>query len=80
MSQRAEVLDLVDRLRDQGRGVVVISHDMKDVQKVADRIAVLRLGSKVAEFARDDYTASDLVSAMTGAHETTRDDRTAGRR
>ena len=50
VSQRAEVLDLVGRLREQGRGVVVISHDMKDVQKVADRIVALRLGSKVAEF------------------------------
>ena len=74
VSQRAEVLDLVGRLREQGRGVVVISHDMKDVQKVADRIVVLRLGSKVAEFDRDGYTPSDLVSAMTGAHETTVDD------
>jgi D-xylose transport system ATP-binding protein len=73
VSQRAEVLDLVGRLRDQGRGVVVISHDMKDVQKVADRIVVLRLGSKVAEFARNAYTGADLVSAMTGAHEASTD-------
>ncbi|MBD3782515.1 MAG: sugar ABC transporter ATP-binding protein [Micrococcales bacterium] len=69
VSQRGEVLDLVDRLREQGRGVVVISHDIKDVQRVADRIVALRLGSKVAEFARDGYAASDLVGAMTGAHE-----------
>ena len=59
VSQRAEVLDLVGRLREQGRGVVVISHDMKDVQKVADRIVALRLGSKVAEFDPDGYTPSE---------------------
>jgi D-xylose transport system ATP-binding protein len=47
---------------------------MKDVQKVADRIVALRLGSKVAEFDRHGYTPSDLVSAMTGAHETTVDE------
>ena len=63
------MLDLVDRLREQGRGVVVISHDMKDVRQVADRIVALRLGAKVAEFERDGYTPSDLVGAMTGAHE-----------
>ncbi|GIF63182.1 ABC transporter ATP-binding protein [Asanoa ishikariensis] len=71
VSQRGEVLDLIDRLRDQGRAVVVISHDMKDVRRVADRIVVLRLGSKVAEFARGGYTPADLVGAMTGAHEST---------
>ncbi|GIF23219.1 D-xylose transport system ATP-binding protein [Actinoplanes tereljensis] len=69
VSQRAEVLDLIHRLRDQGRGVVVVSHDMKDVRQVADRIVVLRLGTKVAEFRRGEYSMSDLVSAMTGAHE-----------
>jgi D-xylose transport system ATP-binding protein len=69
VSQRAEVLDLIRGLREQGRGVVVVSHDMKDVRQVADRVVVLRLGSKAAEFRRDEYTMSDLVSAMTGAHE-----------
>jgi D-xylose transport system ATP-binding protein len=69
VSQRAEVLDLIHRLRDQGRGVVVISHDMKDVRQVADRVVVLRLGSKVTEFRRGEYSPSDLVGAMTGAHE-----------
>jgi D-xylose transport system ATP-binding protein len=71
VSQRSEVLELIGRLRDHGRGVIVISHDMKDVQQIADRIVVLRLGAKVAEFARGDYTPSELVGAMTGAHETT---------
>jgi D-xylose transport system ATP-binding protein len=73
VSQRGEVLDLIHRLRDQGRGVIVISHDMKDVRQVADRVVVLRLGSKVAEFRRGAYTPSDLVSAMTGADESTND-------
>jgi D-xylose transport system ATP-binding protein len=73
VSQRGEVLDLIRGLREQGRGVVVISHDMKDVHQVADRVVVLRLGSKVAEFRRGEYTMSDLVSAMTGADEPTTD-------
>lgn len=69
VSQRGEVLDLIDRLREQGRGVVVVSHDMRDVRKIADRIVVLRLGSKVAEFARGEYTPADLLGAMTGAFQ-----------
>ncbi|WP_205471370.1 ATP-binding cassette domain-containing protein [Nocardioides sp. SYSU D00038] len=69
VTQRAEVLDLIGRLKAQDRGVLVISHDLKDVQEVADRVVVMRLGAKVAEFVRGRYTSSELVAAMTGAHE-----------
>ncbi|MEO6510485.1 MAG: ATP-binding cassette domain-containing protein [Nocardioides sp.] len=69
ISQRAEVLGLIGRLRDQGRGVLVISHDLKDVQEVADRVVVMRLGAKVAEYSRGGYSSSELVAAITGAHE-----------
>jgi D-xylose transport system ATP-binding protein len=69
VSQRTEVLDLILRLKEQDRGVLVISHDLKDVQQVADRVVVMRLGAKVAEFRRGAYTSSDLVAAITGAHE-----------
>ena len=47
--QVAEVLDLIRRLRDQGIAIVLISHRMPDVFAVADRVAVLRRGRKVAE-------------------------------
>lgn len=69
ISQRSEVLDLIVSLKRQNRAVLVISHDLKDVQQVADRIVVLRLGAKVAEFERGHYSSSDLVAAITGAHE-----------
>jgi D-xylose transport system ATP-binding protein len=69
ISQRAEVLDVIGRLKEQGRAVLVISHDLKDVQQVADRVVVLRLGRKVAELRRGQYAAGDLVSAITGALE-----------
>ncbi|QIG44862.1 sugar ABC transporter ATP-binding protein [Nocardioides anomalus] len=69
VSQRAEVLELIVRLRAQDRGVLVISHDLKDIQEVADRVVVMRLGSKVAEFRRGHYGSGDLVAAITGADE-----------
>ena len=50
-------------------GGLVISHDLRDVQEVADRVVVLRLGEKVAEFAAGNYSSQDLVGAITGAHE-----------
>jgi len=51
VAQRRQVLALIERLKAQGRGVIVISHDLGDVQHIADRVVVLRLGRKVAELA-----------------------------
>lgn len=44
VAQTAEVLNLIERVRDKGLGVIMISHNMEDVRAVADRIIVLRLG------------------------------------
>ena len=49
VAQTRQVLDLVRRLADQGRGVVLISHNMNDVMEVADRVAALYLGRIAAE-------------------------------
>jgi simple sugar transport system ATP-binding protein len=65
--QTRNVLDLIRRVRDQGLSVVLISHNMPEVLEVADRIEVLRLGERVAQFERGDVTMEDIVGAMTGA-------------
>ena len=65
--QTANVLDVIRRVRDSGVAVVLISHNMPDVLKVADRIEVLRLGRRVAVFRREEATLESLVGAMTGA-------------
>ncbi len=62
------VLELVERLKQHGVGVILISHNMQHVMQVADRIAVLFLGRKVADFEVGEQTeASELVALMTGA-------------
>jgi simple sugar transport system ATP-binding protein len=65
--QTRNVLDLIGRVRDQGLAVVLISHNMPEVFEVADRIEVLRLGTRVARFRRGDVSMEDVVGAMTGA-------------
>jgi simple sugar transport system ATP-binding protein len=65
--QTENVLNVIKRVRDNGVAVVLISHNMPDVIKVADRIEVLRLGRRVAVFRRDEATLESLVGAMTGA-------------
>ena len=55
VAQTRQVLDLVRRLADQGRGVVLISHNMNDVMEVADRVAALYLGRIAAEVKNDRH-------------------------
>jgi D-xylose transport system ATP-binding protein len=69
VAQTAEVLNLVERLRDAGHGVILVSHNMADVQAVADRIVVLRLGRNAAEFDVEEATTEQLVAAITGASD-----------
>ncbi|MGV6904156.1 ATP-binding cassette domain-containing protein [Brucella amazoniensis] len=66
VAQTAEVLDLIERVRDRGLGVIMISHNMEDVRAVADRIVVLRLGCNNGIF-YPDSSNEELVAAITGA-------------
>jgi ribose transport system ATP-binding protein len=61
-----QVLDLIVRLRDEGKGVVVISHAMDHVIEVADRAIVLRRGHKVGELVPSEDTHRDMVSLIVG--------------
>jgi D-xylose transport system ATP-binding protein len=67
VAQTAEVLNLIDRLRERGLGVILISHNIADVQAVADRISVLRLGRNNGHFRAADATNEVIISAITGA-------------
>lgn len=69
VAQTAEVLNLVERLRDNGLGVIMISHNMADVQAVADRVAVLRLGRNNGTFAVKEVTSDEVIAAITGASD-----------
>ena len=69
VQQRHQVLELMTQLRAQGRAVILVSHDLRDVQVIADRVVVLRLGRKVAEFVRGQYEPDELVAAITGSRE-----------
>jgi simple sugar transport system ATP-binding protein len=65
--QVAEVLDLIRRLKDRGIAIVLISHRMPDVFAVADRVAVLRRGRKVAEKAISQSSPEEVTGLITGA-------------
>lgn len=80
VEQTAEVLNLIERLRERGLGVIMISHNMEDVRAVADRIAVLRLGRNNGVFDAHEVSTEDLVAAITGAKDNAATRRARGER
>jgi ABC-type sugar transport system ATPase subunit len=68
VQQTELVLSLIERLRSHGVGVVLISHNMEHVLRVADRVAVMRHGRKIADLSLDGRVdGTDLVGLITGA-------------
>ena len=69
VKETKEIYQLMFRSRDTGAGVLLISHNMEDVFRVADCITVLRLGKTVAQVRREDVTSTQIVGLITGAIE-----------
>src|SRR3954452_8288638 len=69
VAQTAEVLALIDRLKDRGYGILLISHNLADIFEVADRIVVLRLGRNAGIFDAHADSREDVVAAITGASD-----------
>ena len=67
--QTEVVLELITRLRAEGIATLLVSHNMEHVLRVADRVAVLRLGRKVADLdtRQRSVTGMELVALITGA-------------
>jgi D-xylose transport system ATP-binding protein len=66
VEQSAEVLNLIEALRDRGLAVLLITHNMEDAEAVADRAVVLRLGRNNGTFSMANTTTEQLVAAITG--------------
>ncbi|MEL7975674.1 ATP-binding cassette domain-containing protein [Isoptericola sp. F-RaC21] len=66
VAQTAEVLTHIQRLRELGLGVVLISHNLNDVRAVSDRIEVLRHGRNNGSYPAT-ATHEEILAAITGA-------------
>jgi len=67
ITEQKKVLDLVRTLRDQGLGIIVISHQLHDVFSVADRLVIMRRGLKVAEKKTKETNPDEIVGLIVGA-------------
>ena len=64
--QRRQVSLLTRKLRDEGNAVVVISQDLDEVVKSADRVVVMRIGQIESILEGGKFTRDDLVAHITG--------------
>ncbi len=64
--QRELVVTYIRNLRDAGIGVLLISHNLEEVLRIADQVVVLRLGRKSIDAQVADVTHHGLVLAMSG--------------
>lgn len=60
------LLKCIDGLRKKGVAVVMITHKIEEIMRVADRVVVLRDGHAVGECNVTDVTKDDLITMMVG--------------
>lgn len=66
--ETAQVGDVLHRLRDRGKAVVLVSHDLEFVFKCSDRIQVMRLGRVAGRCITREVHPNDVVGLITGAN------------
>ncbi len=67
VAQQKQVLDLVNSLKDHGIAIILISHQMRDVFAVADRIIVMRRGMKVGDLIKKETSTEEVVNLIVGS-------------
>ncbi|WP_305004190.1 multiple monosaccharide ABC transporter ATP-binding protein [Schumannella sp. 10F1B-5-1] len=64
-----EIYGIINRLADEGKGVIVISSELPELMGICDRIYTLSEGRITAELSREDATAERLMQHMTQERE-----------
>ena len=59
-----QVRELIRQLKDEGLGIILISHDIHDVFDLADRISVMLQGKLVGTVNKDDVTMDDVLAMI----------------
>ena len=61
-----KLFDVIQALKREGVGLIYVSHRLDEVERIADRVTVLRDGRKVGEGRRGEFTQRDMAELMTG--------------
>jgi ribose transport system ATP-binding protein len=65
-NETERLFQVIDQLRREGVAVLYISHRLAEVERLADRVVVLRDGCKAGELARAEISHANLVRLMVG--------------
>ena len=65
-SEIEELFKIIRDLRDQGLGIVYISHRMDEIKVITDRVTVMRDGAYVGTLITKDCTKDDIINMMVG--------------
>ena len=65
-AEAAKLFDLIAKLKASGVGIIYVSHRMREIKRIADRITVLRDGHKITTVRAGDVSENELVELMTG--------------
>ena len=60
------LFSIIDKLKSENKSVIFISHKMREVLRISDRITILRAGRTVCTLDRDKTTGPELANLMIG--------------
>ncbi|MBN2444018.1 MAG: sugar ABC transporter ATP-binding protein [Spirochaetales bacterium] len=69
VSAKADIFKIVDKLASEGKGIILVASELKEILAISDRIIVLSKGKITGEFKRKEATEEALVSASAVGHE-----------
>ena len=63
---REIMYSLINKLRDRGKAVLFISHDLEEIMEVCDTLTVLRDGNLIRTFQKKEFNADEIRTSMIG--------------
>ena len=61
LAEVASIVPIIEKLRHQGKTIIMIEHRLKELFRIADRVMVLNFGQKIAEGSAQDVMNSEAV-------------------
>jgi len=65
-SEVRQLFEIIEKLKNAGKGIIYVSHKMREIDELGDRVTVFKDGRLVATVPRGEATADDLVRMMVG--------------
>ena len=65
---KSEIFEIMNRLAEQGYGVIFVSSELKEILAMSDRILVMSKGAVTGEFTHSEATEEKLVTASAVGH------------